>query len=491
MRRLTFRHLLLVAAFLPVQSASAVPIDLTVIGIWSTNPGSAAPGSGTGLAKGQKFVVKTTYDPDVTPVTETTVNGFTYYSVDLAGGGAPPSGGGLVSNGNSLDVLIPLEGMDTGTPFIYASDEFSHGNFPGDPFPSPVPQVHFTDAAGTNVLGFKMESSSFGPGGNFVQMQTEIANIDPGDGIPVPTASGVAQIRTSSFGMVIRSINSYFDAVPVVAEAGADLAYSVGVQSVTTDGGTFRNGDGTWQDNDLGAARTDKEDFLTHDWRLLGSVEGGATDTALVGADADAERPNIIVAPPPSGTRTVEKVNKTVGIVNSGLRSTTDIATWQVGVSEDLTGFDGGTDIVMVSYTNDLTTIATALATPVIDDGILFELDVQDADLAINALGLVDFELVEVELLLDGAAFVGLLELIATGSQLVELPELLALFGPGSHVLEVRASDRVLRDGSSYVSELIAFEVVPEPGTGALLGLGLIVLGARRRQHRVEPMEEV
>jgi len=102
------------------QDVSATPIDLTLIGIWSENPGTAAPGSGTGLEKGQKFVVNVTYDPDVTPITETTVDGFTYYTVDLAAGAAPPTGGGLVSNGNSLDVLIPLEGMDAGSPFIYS-----------------------------------------------------------------------------------------------------------------------------------------------------------------------------------------------------------------------------------------------------------------------------------------------------------------------------------------------------------------------------------
>jgi hypothetical protein len=319
-------------------------------------------------------------------------------------------------------------------------------------------------------------------------MQTEIANVDPGTGIPVPTATSVAQIRTGSFDMVIRSINAYVDALPVQAEAGGNLAYDAGTHSVTTDGGTFRNGDGTWQDNDLGAGRSDKEDFLTHEWRLLGSVEGGPTDTALIGADADAERPNIIpsespfiLQPPPDGTRTVEKVNKSVSISNSGLVSTTDVATWRVGVSEDLTGFDGGTDILMVSYSNVETTIEKALATSVIDDAILFELDVEDPDLAINGLGLVDFELVEVEILLDGAAFDGLDELIATGSQLVDHLEAVSLFGVGDHVLEVRASDRVMRQGSSYVSELIAFTVIPEPGTGILLALGLVGLARRRR----------
>ena len=81
-----------------------------------------------------------------------------------------------------------------------------------------------------------------------------------------------------------------FEAASEKAEAGDNLTYSAGALTRTTDGGTFRNADGTWQDNDLGAARSDKEDFLTHTWTNQGSVEGGASNTPLVGADVDAER---------------------------------------------------------------------------------------------------------------------------------------------------------------------------------------------------------
>ncbi len=149
---------------LGVSAANATPVSVVRIGIWSTDPATGQPTSGTDLEKGQKFVIKTTYDTAVTPLTMTTVNGYTYWTVALAGGAAPPNGGGLVSNGNSLDILIPLEGMDAGSPFIYSSDEFSHGDYPGDPFPSAVPQIHFDDAAGTDFLGIKMESLNFGPG---------------------------------------------------------------------------------------------------------------------------------------------------------------------------------------------------------------------------------------------------------------------------------------------------------------------------------------
>jgi len=42
------------------------------------------------------------------------------------------------------------------------------------------------------VLGFKLETFDTGIPGNFLQMQTEVANIDPGGGDPlVPTGTGV------------------------------------------------------------------------------------------------------------------------------------------------------------------------------------------------------------------------------------------------------------------------------------------------------------
>jgi hypothetical protein len=577
------RALILISALLFVTSggsAQAAPISASYVGTWSTSPGSGQPGSGTDLETGQKFVINVTYDTAVTPISSTTSSGFTYYTVDLAAGAAPPNGGGLVSNGNSLDILIPLEGMDAGSPFIYSSDEFDHGDFPGDPFPSAVPQIHFLDAAGTQFLGFKLESFDFGPGGNFVQLATEVAN-QGGH----PTPSTVVDMISGGFQTVIRSVNHLEQASSVVAEAGNALTYDAGNLTVTTDGGTFRNGDGTWQDNDLGAARTDKEDFLTHTWTNLGSVQGGAAG-ALVGTDAEALRPNIIVDAAPSGTRAVEDVNKIVGIANSGLQSTTDVATFRIAVTEDLTGFSGGTDTVSVSYNNagptatvgpditysasnlsqtaqggvidadlavnavvagfeshafewsegggalpgspsanpnllvnilnsgltntlDTTTfditvtdlagasdsnsilvsyqnsdvlIALAIATPVGND-IQFDLDIQDADLAVNDLGLVDFELITTSFLLDGGAFVGLAELLATGTEYLTETELIALFGLGAHALEVRTADRFRTNGGTFQSAFINFTVVPEPGTATLLGLGLIgfSLASRRR----------
>ena len=479
----------LVVALLAAQNAYATPVDLTVIGIWSENSGSGLPASGTDLAKGQKFVVKVSYD-DATPLTETIVDGFTYYTVDLASGAAAPTGGGLTPNGSSLDVFVPLEGLDTVSPFVYSESELSHRDNFGDPFPSPVPQLHFSDAAGTDLLGFKLETfDASSPAPYFLQMQTEVATIDPGGGAPlVPAATGVAQMRTGApgFEIIIRSLDAFVDSVPVQAEAGDDLSFSAIDLTRTTDGGTFRNVDGTWRDNDLGAGRTDKEDFLAHDWTLAGSVEGGASNTALVGADVDADRPVVlpsespfVLQPPPGGTRAVENVNKRVDLVNSGLTTTTDVATWQVAVSEDLTGFSGGTDVTEVSYINSDVAINAAMATPVGDD-LQITLDVEDADFAINALGLADFELLTYTLLLDGGAFVGLSELLTTGSQFLTLAQAAAAFGGGMHSLEIRVADRVRTVAGTYLTTTLNFTVVPEPGTGVLMLIGLAGLGLQR-----------
>lgn len=318
-----------------------------------------------------------------------------------------------------------------------------------------------------------------------------MANIDPGNGIPVPTPSTVVNIRDESqaYATVIRSVNAIVDAEAVVAEAGPDMAYDASTLSVTTDGGTFRNGDGIWQDNDLGAARSDGEDFLTHTWSNLGSVQGGAQDVPLVGADADAERPNVIpsespfvLQPPPSGTRTVEMVNKTVGIADSGLRSTLDTATWEIEVHEDLTGLDGGTDTMTVSYNNALPDILNASASSQ-PGGVLFELDVDDLDLAVNA-SVLDFEGLQIELYDGGALFTDFgAALIGAGSEFVDDATLVSIFGLGMADLEVRVADLYLQSISGFVSATIHFNVVPEPATGTLLGLGLIALVMRRRNR--------
>ena len=282
------------------------------------------------------------------------------------------------------------------------------------------------------------------------------------------------------FGIVIRALGGIEDAQTVQAEAGDPIAYDTANLTRTTDGGTFRNGDGTWQDNDLGAARSDGEDFLTHTWTLVGSVEGGASGAALGGTDTTADRPDIIVGVN-MGTRSVNDVNKIVDIQDSGLQTTTDVATWQVAVSEDITGEDGGTDTVEVSYTNADPVIDAALATPVGND-IQFDLAFHDDDEdAVNAL-IADFELLEVAIF-SGATdrTASFADLIANGTQTLTQGQLLALFGPGPDSIKIIVTDRVARRDGTMVMTTVDFDVVPEPAVAWLALLALGVLAHRRR----------
>jgi hypothetical protein len=448
----------------------AAPIELIQVGTWTENPGNFQPSSGSELQLGGKFVIKTSYDPALTPSSPQDIGGQTFHVIELSGGEAGATGGST-PNGNSFEVLVPMEGFDTGgAPFVYSQTATDHLNFPGDPYASPNTRIHFDAPGGdpARFVGYRIEGGLV-PGalGNFIQIQTEISET----GLVDPVASQVVNIRfeenPASYPMVIRSVDGIASAVPVIAEAGPDLSYDAATLVVTTDGGTS-------QDNDLGAGRSDKEDFLTHTWTLAGSVENGPLGTPLLGDDVDRTRPD---------GRAVENVNKTVEIANSGLASTTDVATWQIAVTEDLTGLDGGTDTLALSYDNALPIVALALATPVGDD-ILFELSVIDADLAINGLGLTDFELLEVELKHEGLPFTAFAELIDVGVQHVDFDTLVALFGEGDDRLEVRVTDRFLRGEGSFVSAFIDFTVVPEPGTAVLVLMGLAGLGMRSARHR-------
>jgi hypothetical protein len=258
-----------------------------------------------------------------------------------------------------------------------------------------------------------------------------------------------------------------------VAEAGPALAYSAGLQTVETDGGTFANPDGSWQDNDLGAVRSDKEDFLTHTWQLLGSVEGGATLQPLLGPDLDALRPDVIVSLPPVGTRAVENVNKSVDLGDSGLQTTTDVATWQIAVVEDLTGL-GSTDVVDVSYKNtDPTVNIDATVQP---GGYLFTYIMSDPDLNI---AIPDFEVLNLTILVDGTPTSVFDPLAQAGNQILSDLEIVTLFGLGPHTLEFRLADRSLASQSSFVSDTAVF--VPEPGTVVSLIAGCLALGVMRR----------
>ena len=149
----------------------------------------------------------------------------------------------------------------------------------------------------------------------------------------------------------------------------------------------------------------------------------------------------------------------------------------------DLAGDDDNISL-NVSYLNSGPTIATAIATPVGSD-IQFTLSVTDPDLAINALGLVDFELLEAEVFFGGNPLAGFGELVNTGSQTLNSVALQALFGLGPNQIEIRLTDRSLRDQSMFVNAFINFTVVPEPGTALLVLVGLVGLQQASRHRTV------
>jgi len=442
--------------------ALAMQVDLIKIGTWTTAPGSATQDAG--LQQGGRYVIHASYDPALTPTTVRNINGMDFYVINLATAAA-------AIGGDSFRILVPMEGFDSGgTPFVYDQNQADH-YFYGPNIQEP--EIQFTAPGGSagDFYGFEFEGD-FEPGatGNFVEVFTDVAAFDPGGGNPIIfTPSQVTQVlRDPTYEIAERSIDSLTDAIAPVAEAGPDRQYNAGQTTVTTDVNAF-------VDNDLGAMRSDGEDFLTYDW-----TEGGAP---LTGTTATAMRPD---------GRTVDDVNIAVAIENSGLTKTTDTVTWQVEVNEDLTGLGGSTDTLTVSYLNALPAIANASATAQGAD-LLFALDLDDPDLAVNPF-IVDFEMLIASILVDGldeTAFFGALldDAINGDTLLVSNADLLSQFGLGAHLFEVSVTDRAgAAANTSFGFDVIPSQQapIPEPGTLALFATGAALLGAGvlRRNRR-------
>lgn len=234
---------------------------------------------------------------------------------------------------------------------------------------------------------------------------------------PVTLNAGTVDIRSESPSASGGALNPgvfFAKAVDVIAEAGpAPLVYSATQQTVTTNGGTAVVTDtvapivtgqlrtapssidvlSRQADNDLGAGRTDKEDFLTHTWTVNGSNLGGNLDATRINRIVET----LNVADPNtqphgnryvnSGTRTVENVNIAVALVNSGLRTTIDQTSFGLNVTEQFTG-KTGSDTVAVRYQNAAVTSADAGPELLFSASALSRTatgSVVDPDLAINS----------------------------------------------------------------------------------------------------------
>ncbi len=158
-------------------------------------------------------------------------------------------------------------------------------------------------------------------------------------------------------------------------------------------------------------------------------------------------------------------------LAESGLTNTTDASSVDLVVTENFTDFAAG-DSASVSYANAAPVVLSASGTTEADNSITFAATFDDEDLVANAL-VVGFEEDLLEFLFADSVFL-------TGEGNVDLATLLGIFGGlGTFEVEARVTDLA---GASD-SQFFDVEVVPEPGTFALLSVGLSSL-ARARRHR-------
>ncbi|MCZ6619092.1 MAG: PEP-CTERM sorting domain-containing protein [Gammaproteobacteria bacterium] len=420
-----------------VSPATAVVMSVTYVGSWDSVSSGNPPGlGGAGVSVGQKYVLRIAWD-DISTTTD---------GVDVLDAFFNPSGNtmrtiNLTDTGNSLDIFVPMEGLDAGTPFIYSQDETDH-------FPAfvPTPTLNFIDGAsislGSNIIGLEFEGD-FVTGGNFNVI--ELFNTAPTGGSinMVSQVLNCGNVDCTSSAPASNDTNGLAIAVDLVVDAGSDLVYSAADLTRTTSSSIS-------QSNDLGAARADSEDFIDAAWSQTGTVAGN---------------------------------DVTVAIENSGLASTVDSAGWTVTMTEQMT-LESDSDSLIVSYMNDLPTAsATATATAA---GTDFTFAFDDMDLLVNAF-IGGFEILTVSALvdglIDGTAFFG--GLITTGLQSNTHAMLEGAFGLGLHTVSFLVTDLV---GAS-VTAAAGFEVletvvvpVPEPDGLALMMLGLFGLVIARRR---------
>jgi hypothetical protein len=404
------------------QPAFAAIHDVTYVASWdSVGSGNAVAVGGPGLSVGQKFVIRISYNDISTTIDD----------VDVLDAFFSPSGNlmrtiDLTEGSNSLDIFVPMEGLDSGGPFIYHQDETDHF-----PIFIPAPTLNFANGSSisltSNIIGLEYEGD-FVPGGVFniiesfntsppqpdppdpndINMVSQILNC--GD-VTCATSPGIASNDTNLDN--VNNGSGFAIAVALVVDAGT-VVYNAGALTQTTASIIT-------QSNDLGALRSDGEDFIDAVWV-------------------------------PTGTPTGNDIM--VDIINSGLTMTTSVTTWDVTMTEQMT-LMSDMDSAMVSYLNAVPTgSASATAVP---GGTDFTLMYDDDDLVVNAL-IPGFEMLTVTALVDGSipSTLFFAELISTGTQSSTNAALEAAFGTGAHTVVFLVTDKA---GAS-VSPSADFEVV-------------------------------
>jgi hypothetical protein len=254
----------------------------------------------------------------------------------------------------------------------------------------------------------------------------------------------VSQVfNLDNFAPAVTDTNGLAAAVDLIVDAGPDIVYSAGDLTKSTASSVV-------QSNDLGAGRSDGEDFVDVTWSQTGTPSGN--DIA-------------------------------VAIANSGLASTIDTAIWTMNASEQMTG-KTDSDTLQASYLNAIPTInATATANA---GNVDFTLSVGDLDLAVNAL-IADFEMLIVSAMVGAIDATALFaDLISSGLDSLTNAELEGAFGAGPHSVLFTVTDRA--GGTATASA--AFDVtqtpafIPEPGALLLLAGGLLIMAGQSRSNR-------
>ncbi|WP_286265895.1 hypothetical protein [Thalassotalea atypica] len=427
---------LMLCALSLTNIASAAIIDVIYVGTWDTvadTPNSTANG-GPGMSVGQKYVIKFSYDD-----TSTVTNNVAVKDLGFNDTNKSMSTIDLSAAGNSLDIFVPMEGLDAGSPFIYQQDQSNHFDF-GDN--SPVPTLNFANGSDisdkNNIIGLEYEGDFAGAGFNFIQlfntatdtsatsMEAKAFNCMDANCIGGQVAS------TSSNNSVLN------EAVELVVDAGPDIVYNAAtlIQTATAS---------VTQSNDLGAARSDGEDFVGFTWSETGTVIGDSIQ---------------------------------VGIAASGLSMTTSTATWTANGTEEMTG-KSDSDTTNVSYDNATPTLNASATVNGTD--IDFTFNAGDADLAVNAL-IAGFESLSFAALINGAtnATAFFADLFSSGAFSYSMADLTAAFGGGNHNVLFSVTDKAgfLSDVSFDfdVTTVVNPPTIPEPSAIVLMLAGLLIL---------------
>lgn len=306
-RRVFWYPCIMLAVWVVNSAAFASPVDVIYIGTWSLAPGSGngAGVGGPGMAQGQRYVINITYDS-----VSTVTNGVPVLTGSFTPSGNTMSTIDLSAAGNSLDIFVPMEGFDAGSPFIYVQNETNHFFYGANTL---VPTLNFIDGSDIsdidNIIGLEFEGDFVAGGGNNL---IEIFNTSAGPfGAPVSLDSQILNFGT---GIAIKDVNNLQQAVDVSGDAGPDIVYSAAMLSATTTSSLV-------QTNDLGAFRSDGEDFIDANWTESGNPLSGMA----VGNDI------------------------TVSFANSGLSGPSDTTNWLMQQTEQMTGLSDS-DTLGVSF---------------------------------------------------------------------------------------------------------------------------------------------